>query len=514
MKNILSFENITKTFNNGAIIANNNLSLTFKEGEIHSIIGENGSGKTTLMSILFGLYKPDSGKIFYDSNEVSIHKNELVKKNIGMVHQHLSLIDHFTVLDNLVLGQEEGMKKWGILFKKQIWKHFEKISHKYHIKLDPKKYIFELSIGQKQKVEILKALWQEKKIIILDEPTSTLSIDEIDDLMNIINQLKKEGKTIIFISHKMAEVKKISDRITILKKGKLIGTFENTEKLTASKIAEMMIGVDVKLKYPSRKPKNNIILKVKNLNYFSFEGKQLLKNVSFEVREGEIFGLAGIQSNGQEEILEIISGLAKPESGEVWFEDQNIIKKPVRYRNLLMSHVPAEREKYGIAINKDLDFNSLITRLDSDILFDKNLRYKNFEFISIENKTNIENWTKKIINEFHVHGGDQTNTLIKNLSGGNQQKFLVGREVLNNKKLLLVGHPTRGVDIKTVDMIYKKIISQVKNKSVLLYSLELSELVAVCDRIAIIYNGQIVDIVDPKKTDVKKISKLMVGIKK
>lgn len=737
---ILELKDITKTFLGGKIIANDSINLSFKKGEIHSLIGENGSGKSTLMNIIFGLYKQDKGDIFVYDKKVDMYLTGAAKHHkIGMVHQHFHLINEFNVLENIILGQEKPKidadlqliinqkntelsaavkelkslqekshysflnlrlmilkeqklynlnqqivalkskilinqqklselnfrKKQGLVVESKLNfynnqltinekklndlvekeklqatkftdfkannktetsiflkyldvkilkniiksyyvsnhgiinynsanKRFEFLKQKYGIELDSFLKIKNLSIGKRQMVEILKVLWEDKDLIVFDEPTATLSIVEIEILMKTIHLLKKEGKTIIFISHKLEEVKQLSDRISILKKGLLMGTYINNEQLTAKKIAKEMVGKEINLDYPMRTIAKKPILSVKNLSYKTSSGFEAVRNVNFEVYENEIFGLAGIEGNGQEEIINVIAGLKMPSSGTIKFNDKILNKfpeiLPVRKRISFISYIPIDRKRHGIIADESLNFNSMITTFETKRfsklwikkLDEKNNKLwlnlkseeselknsikkveskltnlldklsvneqvvikksKNFKNQALElklikdnlaklklqqdkflaknpgrslliDKNLAEPWTTKIIKEFQVDGAYNNLLPIKNLSGGNQQKFVVGREMLRNHELLIAGHPTRGLDILAIDHIYKKILTNEKTKATLLYSLEINELIAVCDRIAIIFKGQIIDIINPKTTELTLISKMMIGEK-
>ena len=631
-ENILELKNIVKTFLGGKILANDNISLTFAKKEVHAIVGENGSGKSTLMNIIFGLYKQDKGDILINGKIVDMYQSGSAKKyKIGMVHQHFHLVDDFTVLENVILGQEDGgleknklVSSLGVINKKEANKRFEEICEQYKIEIDSNEKVSKLPVGKRQMVEILKVLWVSKDIVVLDEPTATLSVLEIKDLLTTINSLKNEGKTIIFISHKLEEVKEVADKISILRKGKHINTYKNDSKITVGKIAKEMVGRDVKLSYPKRKIDTNKIVEIENLSYVTSKGFKALDDISFSINEGEIFGLAGIEGNGQEQVIQILTGLRKPTDGKVLFEDKllcdkNGIQISNELKNILMSHIPIDRYKHGMIKELTLKYNSLITTFNSsdfsslwkikpkdifennkivelkikkDILkeeikdlpntkkiaklkikglisenkflneeehleknekkINENLELikkieemdvvsKDISLLNIREKevalqeyeklkkdyrkllrknpgknwllniSNADKWTDKIINKLDVEGAYQNTIPIRNLSGGNQQKFVIGREILREHKFLIAGHPTRGLDISAIDNIYKSMIENSKGKATLLYSLEISELIAVCDRMAIMYKGKIIDIVNPKETSMDKISKLLIG---
>ena len=517
---ILDFQNITKTFLSGTIIANDDISFQVERKTIHAIVGENGSGKSTLMAIVSGLYKQDKGEIKINGKVVDLYQSGAAKKQkIGMVYQHFCLINSFSVIENIVLGQEGDVSKYGVINWHKAIEKFNRITKKYNIELDPKVKAGKLYVGDRQKIEIMKTLWNEKDIIIFDEPTATLSTKEIEHLMVTIRTLKEEGKTIIFISHKLQEVKELADKISILKRGAIIGTFRNDKKISVDFIAEKMIGHLVRLKYPRRNVKTNTVLEVKNLDYSTSKGFKAVDNVSFDVREGEIFGIAGIRGNGQEEILDIISGIKKETKGKVIFNNENILNSKIKKKLTYMSHIPADRMKYGIILDKDLKFNSILTTFNTKKFSKKwvetwNGKTNQWDLKNqIVDEKKISSWTGEIIEKFSVDGARDLSTPIRNLSGGNQQKFVSGREMLKEHKLLIAGHPSRGLDINAINNIYKEMIKNATRKKVttILYSLEITELIAVCDRIAILYKGRIVDTIDPKIADMRTISNLMVG---
>ncbi len=746
---ILELRNITKTFLNGKIIANDNISLNFTRNEIHALVGENGSGKTTLMNIIFGLYKEDEGDIFLNGKKVDMYTSGAARKyKIGMVHQHFHLVDRFSVLENIILGQEQpeleaeytertitamhdfhdaydelkAQKNYSLPIKKELdalevalfkktekeiklaekielvveniksakgqfdknkqlslveledklenttkedkkntllkkinslklkkepknivelkgkrdalikakdnlseeiikdnfslneqyranlkeaavikakvdylhaktevesqiiikkgivsyanaRKRFDWICDQYNIELNPKTLAGKLSVGRRQMVEILKVLWEPKDLIVFDEPTATLSVNEIASLMKTIKALQKEGKTIIFISHKLQEVKQIADRVSILRKGILMGTHQNTKALSTATMAKEMIGKNIQLKYPKRTVAKNPIFKVENLTFEADSGFIAVRNVNFEINEGEIFGLAGIEGNGQEEVIAVVTGLEAPTVGKITFEDDVLASAsgalkdfmPIRARNKFISHIPIDRAKHGMVSERDLNFNTIISTYEtpgvsswwmskkdqtakdnlalnaSEIahlkqsykqaksandlramkLIDKNieiLKRKQADFLkhlpgkslTIDYKA-VDDITTRNIKEGNIDGAYENSILIRNLSGGNQQKFVVQRELAKEHKLLVAGHPTRGLDISAIDHIYTNMIKSAPGKATLLYSLEINELMAVCDRIAIMYKGKIVDIIDPKQTAWSVVSKMMIG---
>lgn len=412
---------------------------------------------------------------------------------------------------------------FGKIKRKNAFQRLRKIQQKYNIFLDPYAKVGRLSVGQRQMVEILKVLWEEKEIIVFDEPTATLSVIEIKALLKTIKALKEEGKTIIFISHKLKEVKEIADRVSVLRKGVLMGTHINDSKLKPADIGKLMVGKTIELNYPKRKISNKPLIKVNNLSYRASNGFKALEDVSFEIYEDEIFGLAGIEGNGQEEIVKILTNLRKPYKGNIEFyqpklkqkksketeyewrvlTDKKGYKKSSISRRKMMSHIPIDRLKHGVVPNKSLLFNSKLSDYDTGFL-SKNKSKKT-------NSKKVSEFTTNIINNMNVDGAFNNNVELRNLSGGNQQKFVVGREVFRDHEVIIAGHPTRGLDISAIDHIYKKLIENSKGKATILYSLEINELLAVCDRVAVMYHGKIIDIIDPKKTSLDKVSRLMIG---
>lgn len=657
----LEFINITKKFLNGKIVANNKINLAIENAKVTSLVGENGSGKSTLTSILFGLYKQDFGEIKIDGKIFDMYQSGAAKKHrIGMVHQHFHLVEKFTVLQNIILGQEElflsndeenalkqkiielenkynnffsknekeknkfeeyydltiklrekrfsryhnkleitklenkiksliennlflykfnilkkeskinklnqkflkleknqnilnkkienlklniqkyltkntfkleeikkeldflkidldtrNSTKYGILNYKKYHKRFDAITNRYGINLNPDQLVSKLNVGDRQKVEILKTLWVEKDVIIFDEATATLSVDEISSLLSLIKKLREANKTILFISHKLQEVKEISDNIAVLKKGNLIASYKNSSDITIEDIAKIMVGAKITLEFIKEKPSTNKLLEIKNLSYVTKKGFKAVDNISFDIKEGEIFGLAGIEGNGQEEIFNCIAGIKKAtKDSKIYFEGKDITNFKIKDKNQFISHIPIDRFKHGIIPDRNLVFNSIITNFNdqkfSKIYFHKKENKEKGKNLVIDNKA-IYKWTFKLIEKMNVEGANDVNIEIRNLSGGNQQKFVIAREILRDHKLLLAGHPTRGLDIKSVRHIYTEIIKNSKTKATLLYSLEINELMSVCDRIAILYKGKIVKIINPRKYDLDEISKMFIG---
>ncbi len=512
----LEMKNITKEFLGGKIIANDNVSIQVIRNEVHALVGENGSGKSTLMSILFGIYNPTAGKILINDEEIEIKTPMTAKKlGIGMVHQHYQLIENMTLLENAILGQEDSK----ILSLANSKDRFKEISDLYGFNLNPNELVLNLTIGQKQKLEIVKVLWQEKEILVFDEPTAALSTVEIKEFLNIIKTFKQNGKTIIFISHKLNEVKQVADRISILRKGKMVKTAD-ASKMNIDEISKLMVGELVKLKFNKPyKVQDEVLFEMKNLSSYREEGSQHLDNINLKINRGEIIGLAGIGENGQTELLEVLTGLRKISNGEIILNKKgsmNVGEMTIKQRQDFMVHVPEDRHRYAMAGSLSLLDNSVITNIDrkkfSTFWIEHPHREVERGYNILKDSKKIKSWTKEIIQEMDVQGAGDYNSLARNLSGGNQQKFIVGREIKQPYDVLIAGHPTRGLDILSIRNIYQNIIDRSEHSAVILSSFELDELLAVCDRIAIIYKGKIVKVVDAKKASAQaEIAKYMVG---
>ncbi len=515
-KHSLEMKNITKEFLGGKIIANDNVSIKIIRNEVHALVGENGSGKSTLMSILFGIYKPTAGKILINDEEIEIKTPMTAKKlGIGMVHQHYQLIENMSLIENAILGQEDSK----VLSLSKSKERFKEISDQYGFNLNPNELVLNLTIGQKQKLEIVKVLWQEKEILVFDEPTAALSTVEIKEFLNIIKTFKKNGKTIIFISHKLNEVKQVADRISILRKGKMIKT-DDSAKMNIDQISKSMVGELVKLKFNKPyKVQDEVLFEVKNISSFKQEGSQHLENINLKIKRGEIVGLAGIGENGQTELLEALTGLRDISSGEIILNknsSMNIERMTIKQRQDFMVHVPEDRHRFAMAGSLSLLDNAVITNIDRKKFSKFWIEYPHRDvergYNILKDSEEIKKWTTEIIKDMDVQGAGDYNSLARNLSGGNQQKFVVGREIKQPYDVLIAGHPTRGLDILSIRNIYQFIIDKSEQAAVILSSFELDELLAVCDRIAIIYKGKIVNIVDAKKASAQaEIAKYMVG---
>lgn len=497
---------ITKRF--PGIIANDDITLTLKKGEIHALLGENGAGKSTLMSVLFGLYKPEEGVIKRDGKEVEINDpNDANAYGIGMVHQHFKLVECFSVLDNIILGAEPV--KYGFLKKDEARKKVMEISQKYGLAIEPDAIIEDITVGMQQKTEILKMLYRDNDILIFDEPTAVLTPQEIDELMEIMRNLKAEGKSILFISHKLNEIMAVADRCTVLRRGKYIGTV-NTSETSAKELSAMMVGRDVNfhVNKEEAKPKD-VILKVENLTIGNKEHKKdVVKNVSFEVRAGEIVCIAGIDGNGQSELIYGLSGLEHVKGGKIEFLGEDITKKSIRQRTLKgMAHIPEDRHKHGLVLDFSLEDNFILQTYFKPEFSDK--------YIGIMKRDNIRKNAERIIEQYDVRSGQGPLSIARSMSGGNQQKAIIGREIDRDPELLIAVQPTRGLDVGAIEYIHSQLIAQRdKGKAVLLVSLELEEVLDVSDRILVMYEGEIVGELDPKVHGEQELGLYMSGAKR
>ncbi|NFV13723.1 ABC transporter ATP-binding protein [Clostridium sporogenes] len=499
MEKVIEMKGITKVF--PGTIANDNVNFDLNKSETHVLLGENGAGKTTLMNVLYGLYQAEKGEIFVNGKKVNIlEPNDAIKQGIGMVHQHFMLVHNFTVAENIVLGIEpkKGLK---IDINKAI-EDVEEISKKYGFSIDPKSVIEDISVGQQQKVEILKALYRGAEILILDEPTAVLTPQEIDELGIIIDNLKKQGKSIILITHKLKEVMKMSDRVTIIRRGKVTGTV-NTKETNIDELAELMVGRKVNLQI-DKKSQNlgKEILKVENLQAKDKRGVDVLKGVNLSVISGEIVGLAGVDGNGQSEFIEVITGLRKAKAGSINLNGEEIINKSSRQIiDKGVGHIPEDRHKRGLILKYSLYENAVLGKHHKSP-FSKGI---------VMNYKAIREHCNTLIEEFDVRTpNDEVNASA--LSGGNQQKLIAAREISKDPDLLIASQPTRGLDVGAIEYIHKRLVKERENgKAVLLVSLELDEILSLSDRIAVMYDGKIVKILDRKDATEQKLGILMAG---
>lgn len=497
--------NITKEF--PGIKANDNITLQVKEGEIHALLGENGAGKSTLMSILFGLYQPDEGKIKIHGKEVLINDpNDANKYKIGMVHQHFKLVHNFTVLENIILGIEEtGL--FGKLKKSEARKKVMDLSQRYHLNVDPDAKIEDITVGMQQRVEILKMLFRDNEILIFDEPTAVLTPQEIDELMHIMKELISEGKSIIFITHKLNEIKAVADRCTIIRKGRYVDTV-NVADVSKDVLSEKMVGHKVNFIVDKDEAKpTDTVLKVDGLTYQpKGANKPLLNNVSFEVKKGEIVCIAGIDGNGQSELVYNISGIEKPTAGHVYLNGQDITATSIRERNDSgMAVIPEDRHKHGLVLDYSVAENMILKCYYKP-------EFEKHGFIDFDA---MNAYSDKLIEQYDVRSGEGSKSIARGMSGGNQQKAIVAREIESGSDLLIAVQPTRGLDVGAIEFIHKQIVKhRDSGHAVLLVSLELDEVMTVSDRILVMYEGEIVADVNPKDIDVKELGLYMAGSKR
>lgn len=496
---MLELRNITKTF--GSVVANNDVSISVKKGTIHAIVGENGAGKSTIMKIAYGFYRADSGDILVDSRPVQIRNpHDAIALGIGMVHQHFMLVDTMTVAENIILGAETGSA--ASLDMEKAERDIRAVSDELRLDINPRATIEDLSVGQQQRVELLKALYRNAELLILDEPTAVLSPQEVNEFFGILRRMKEQGKTIIIITHKLEEVLAISDEVTVMRDGRSVGNVQTAET-NAKDLARMIVGRDVLLRV--EKTDAQISGNVLDVDGLVAPGRHgtAVAGVSFSVAAGEIVGIAGIEGNGQTELIEALAGLVKPTAGRILFEGRDVTDLDARrLKELGIAHIPEDRHKRGLLLNSDLAENSILG---------VHYRPPVAAGSGFMNATVVENRVKGIIQDFDVRP-PVPELPAKALSGGNQQKLIIGREFELDPKLLLVSQPTRGVDIGAIEFIHRKIIElRDKGRAILLVSAELEEVTALADRLLIIREGRIVGEVDPKTTSVEEIGLMMTG---
>lgn len=498
-KYVIEMRNITKQF--GTFKANDDINLQVRPGEIHALLGENGAGKSTLMNILSGLLEPTEGEIYMDGNKVNITSPTAANHlGIGMVHQHFMLVDAFTVTENIILGNEPA--HGGVLDRKKAVEEIKKVSEQYGLSVDPNAYIRDISVGMQQRVEILKTLYRGANVLIFDEPTAVLTPQEIDELIDIMKELVQEGKSIILITHKLDEIKKVADRCTVIRRGKSIGTV-NVKDVTSQQLADMMVGRAVSFKTPKEPAKpTDVVLSIKDLVVKESRGLDAVKGLSLDVRAGEVVGIAGIDGNGQTELIQALTGLRKAESGTIELDGQSIFnKRPRQITEMGVGHVPEDRHKYGLVLEMTLAENIALQTYYKEPLSKR----------GVLNYGQINEYARNLIEEYDVRTPSEL-VSAKALSGGNQQKAIIAREVDRNPELLIVSQPTRGLDVGAIEYIHKRLIEQRnQNKAVLVVSFELDEILNVSDRIAVIHAGEIVGIVDPKETSENELGLLMAG---
>lgn len=504
MEKVIEMLHITKEF--PGIIANDDISITLHKGEILALLGENGAGKSTLMSVLFGLYTPEQGEIRVRGEKVQIKDpNDANKYGIGMVHQHFKLVQTFTVLENIVLGVEETSN--GILKLGGARKKVQELSDRYHFNIDPDALVQDLTVGQQQRVEILKMLYRDNEILIFDEPTAVLTPQEIDELLGIMERLVGEGKSIIFITHKLKEIKKVADTCAILRKGKLVDTVKVAD-VSVEEMSEKMVGRKVNLNFDLGEPHlGKTILDVRGLTWKSNSHAACsLNNINFKVREGEIVCIAGIDGNGQSELVYALTGLLKGVDGSIVLNDEEMVDKSIRYRNTHgLSHIPEDRHKHGLVLDYRLDQN-LVLQNYFEPQFQKN------GFIRFPQ---VAEYADRLIEQYDIRSGQGRMTKVRSMSGGNQQKAIVAREMERDHDLLIAVQPTRGLDVGAIEYIHRQLIRQRnEGKAVLLISLELSEVFGISDRILVIYEGELVGELRPSEVTEQELGLYMSGAKR
>lgn len=524
---------ITKEF--PGIKANDDVTIQLKKGEIHALLGENGAGKSTLMSILFGLYQPDSGTIKKDGKEVKItDPNVATSLHIGMVHQHFKLVEVYSVLDNIILGDEpireynfsaknkvlngflKGFSKTMTFLNKHIFKVIDrkkayeqvvKLSNQYGLFIEPNAKVQDITVGMQQRVEILKMLYRENDVLIFDEPTAVLTPQEISELMEIMKKLASEGKSILFITHKLNEIKEVADRCTVLRKGRCIGTVD-VANVTKEELSEMMVGRKVQLivDKTEAKPKD-VVLKVENLVMIDKLHKtNAVNNVSFDVRKGEIVCIAGIDGNGQTDLVYGITGLEPIKSGKVYLNNVDITNLSIRKRNKVgLAHIPEDRHRHGLVLDYSLEQNLVLQNYFED-------RFQKAGFIKFKN---IRKYADDLIEKFDIRSGQGSITVARSMSGGNQQKAIVAREIDRNTDLLIAVQPTRGLDVGAIENIHSRLVElRDADKAVLLVSLELDEVMSLSNRILVMHKGEIVGEFNPKEVTAQELGLYMAGAKK
>lgn len=500
----IELSGITKKF--GSFIANDNVTLQLKHGEIHALLGENGAGKSTLMSVLFGLYTPDAGEIFMNGKRLSV-KNpaDASLAGIGMVHQHFKLVHNFTVLESIILGRETT--KFGVLSMQQAKQKIVELCKHYKFNVDPHSLIENITVGMQQKVEILKMLYCDNEVLIFDEPTAVLTPQEIDELMKIMKKLASEGKSIIFITHKLDEIKAVADRCTVLRKGKCIGTVDvaNTSK---EEMSEMMVGRKVNLTVEKKPNKlGKPVLEVKNLTVKGHnKAKNAICSVSFKVHSGEILCVAGIDGNGQSELVYALTGLTTVDSGSILLNGEDITRCPIRKRAMLgMAHIPEDRHKHGMVLDYSLENNLALQTYFTD-------KFQKFGFLKFES---IRKYAEELIKKFDIRSSAGAASIARGMSGGNQQKAIIARELDRNPSIVIAVQPVRGLDVGAIEYIHKELVAQRDaGKAVLLVSLELDEVMGLSDRIVVMHEGTLVANVYPQNITANELGLYLSGTQK
>lgn len=504
---IVEMKHITKRF--PGIVANDDVTLQIKKGEIFAILGENGAGKSTIMSMLFGMYEPDEGEIFVRGKRERITSPSYATElNIGMVHQHFKLVENYTITENIVLGMEKTKKLFGFLPYLDINsanKAIDELSKKYGLEVNPTKKIEEVNVSIRQRVEILKMLYREAEILIFDEPTAVLTPQEIDFLLKIIEGLRDDGKTIILITHKLEEIKQIADRCAILNKGKLIDVLDVATTST-KQMANLMVGRDISFEIEKEEAQfEDVVLEVENLCIKNADGFEVVKDVSFTISGGEIFAIAGVSGNGQVEIADAIAGLIQISGGTIRLNGKDITRQSIRTRSQLgISYIPEDRQSYGVILNFTLEDNLAL----------KNYYKEPFCRKGILNAQAFHDYSDKLINKYDVRSGQGSETIVRSMSGGNQQKAIIAREIELESPFMIFVQPTRGLDIGAIENIHKQMIAERdKGRAILLISLELEEIMNCADTIGIIYNGQLQKIAAADTLGTNEVGEFMMGVK-
>ncbi len=501
MTTVLEMKEITKAF--PGVVANDKTSFDLRSGEVHALLGENGAGKSTLMNNLFGIYQPDAGQIVLAGRPVEIRSpSHAYELGLGMVHQHFKLVQNFTVTENVILGVEDVRR--GIVHTSEARRRITELSREYSLDVDPDARISDISVGMQQRVEILKVLFRKADIIILDEPTAVLTPQQIQDLMRVIRQLRDEGRAIVFISHKLDEIMSIADRCTVLKLGKNRGTVAIADT-TKQELSNMMVGRTVDFSVQKEPPKvGEPVLTVERLNYHTKHShKPILNEVSFQVREGEVVSVAGIDGNGQTELVFALAGMIPQSSGRILLRDTPIENMSIRQRTVAgISHVPEDRHKHGLVLDYPLEFNLVLQEYFLP-------RFQRNGFLRFDEITAN---ARKLIQQFDIRSGQGAKTLARSMSGGNQQKSILAREISRSSDLLIAVQPTRGLDVGAIEYVHQQIISERdKGKAVLVVSLELDEVMSISDRILVMYEGELVGELDPAKTTYEELGLYMSG---
>ncbi len=504
MEYVIEMNHITKIF--GKFKALDDVTFKVKKGEVHALLGENGAGKSTLMSVLFGLYQAEKGEIIINGKAEQIsNPNDANNLNIGMVHQHFKLVHNFTVLESIILGRETV--KAGILRKDDARKKVMDLSNKYKLKIDPDAYISDITVGMQQRVEILKMLYCDNDILIFDEPTAVLTPQEIEELMKVMKELVKEGKSIIFISHKLNEIKEVADRCTVLRKGRHIGTVD-VSTTSKEQMSEMMVGRKVSFNIEKIDAKvGEAVLEVRNLTIKARNSKKnMVNDVTFDVNRGEIVCIAGIDGNGQSELVYGITGLIPINEGKVFLNGRDVTRESIRRKCIYgMAHIPEDRHKHGLILDFDLQQNAVMQTYYEP-------RFQKFGLIKFNS---VREYARKLIKQYDIRSPKDEDSVVRNMSGGNQQKLIIARELDRDPEIVLAVQPTRGLDVGATEYIHKQLMAQRnEGKAVLLISLELDEVMNVSDRILVIYEGEIVGELNPKEITVSELGLYMAGSKR